>query len=238
MLDLFLTLIPISLIDSLSLLPFAVVVLAIVLSGPKPYLAATSFLLGIFISYFGAGVLIAWGLGEVIERVTTALVHWFKHPNAIDYLLSIVVGIALIVIGYRWANARRARAERRKASSGMTPAQAFGIGSGATIAGLWGALPYFAAIDQILKADVSDTETIIALALYNVVFISLGAALVLVKVFIGTRADAVFETMNRFIAVWVTGHQGARDGELSHLHGKQFADRGAYLVRLDVESAR
>ena len=62
----------------------------------------------------------------------------------------------------------------------MTPSQAWVMGAGATIAGLWGALPYFAAIDQILKADVSQVETMLALAYYNVVFIALGALLVLV----------------------------------------------------------
>ena len=202
MLEVFVALTPISLIDSLSLLPFAVVVLAVLLSGPKPYVAATSFLLGIFLSYFAAGVVIAWGLGEVIERVTAAIVHWFKNPSPLDYILSIVIGIALITVGYRWANARRARAERRQPSAGMTPPQAFGVGAGATIAGLWGALPYFAAIDQILKADLSYVEAAVALAYYNVLFISLGAALVLIKAFLGSRADAIFETVNRLIAAW------------------------------------
>ncbi len=202
MIEVILTLTPISLIDSLSLLPFAVVVLAVLLSGPKPYVAATSFLLGIFLSYFAAGVVIAWGLGAVIDRVTAALVHWFKNPSATDYILSMVIGVALIALGYRWANARRVKAEQKKASPGMTPAQAFGVGAGATIAGVWGALPYFAAIDQILKANLSYGESAIALAYYNVVFVSLGAVLIPVKAFLGPRADAMFETVNRLIAVW------------------------------------
>lgn len=184
------------------MLPFAVIVLAILLGGSKPYLAAVGFLIGIFLSYFVAGVVIALGAGDLIQRVSAALVHWFKHPNAIDYILSIVIGSALITVGYRWAVARQARAERKQPTDGMSPLKAFAVGGGATIAGLWGALPYFAGIDQILKADVSDGDAVIALAFYNVVFISLPAGLVLIRALVGSRANTLFEIVNQLIAVW------------------------------------
>ncbi len=202
MLDLLITLTTISLIDSLSMLPFAVVALAVLLTGDTPYLTATGFLLGIFVAYFASGVVIALGLGETINRVTAALVHWFKNPNALDYYLSIVIGLALIFLGYRWATARRARAEQKKPDAGAGPGKAFLLGAGAVIAGLWGALPYFAAVDQILKADLSVAEAITALAYYNVIFVSSGVLLVLSRAVFGAWADAVFEAVNRLFAVW------------------------------------
>ncbi len=202
MLELLIALTPISLIDSLSLLPFAVVVLGVLLGGPRPYLTSVGFLLGVMLSYFAAGVVIVSGLGEIIQRVTASIVHWFNNPGAIDYILGMVVGIALILLGYRWAIARRKKAERKQVSSGMTPVQAFVMGAGATIAGLWGALPYFAAIDQILKADVSYAEGVSALAYYNIVFVSFAAALVLIRALVGARADAVFDTVNRLLEIW------------------------------------
>jgi len=202
MLELLIALTPISLIDSLSLLPFAVVVLAVLLSGPKPYLASVSFLLGTTLSYFAAGILIVFGLGEFIQRATASIAHWFNNPSAIDYILSMVVGVALIILGYRWAIARRKRAQRREVSSGMTPPQAFVMGAGATIAGLWGALPYFAAIDHIMKADVSYAEGIAALAYYNIVFVSLAAALLLIRAVAGPRADGLFNAVTRLFEIW------------------------------------
>ncbi len=202
MLDLLVTLTTISLIDSLSMLPFAVVALAVLLTGSKPYLTASAFLLGIFVSYFASGVVIALGLGETINRVTAALVHWFKHPNALDYYLSIAIGLALIVLGYRWATARRARAAQKKPDATAGPGRAFLLGAGAVLAGLWGALPYFAAVDQILKADVSVAGAVGALAFYNVVFVSSGVALVLMRAFLGSRADAIFQVVNRLLATW------------------------------------
>ena len=103
MAELLITLTPISLLDSLSLLPFAVVVLSMLFRAPRPYAGVVAFLSGLFASYFASGVLIAVGLGGIIERVTTAVVYWFWHPSAIDYILSIVVGIALIVSVMKWS---------------------------------------------------------------------------------------------------------------------------------------
>ena len=202
MLDLLTTITAISLIDSLSMLPFMAMALAVLLSGRNPYATATAFLLGIFLSYFASGVVIALGLGEIINRVTAALVHWFKNPSALDYYLSIAIGLALILLGYRWATARRARAEKKKPDAGAGPGKAFLLGAGAVIAGLWGALPYFAAVDQILKADVSVAGVVGALAFYNVIFVSSGVVLVLVRVLLGTRADAVFGAIKQLFAVW------------------------------------
>ena len=202
MIPLLYALTPISLIDSLSLLPFAAVALAVLLSGPKPYVSSIGFLLGVFLSYFASGVLIVFGLGEILQRVTGAIVHWYNNPRAIDYILSMVVGVALILVGYRWAIARRKRAERRQVSSGMTPGAAFAMGAGATIAGIWGALPYFAAIDQIMKADVTYAEGVVALGYYNIVFVSLAAALVVTRATLGERANVIFDTVNRLFEVW------------------------------------
>ena len=202
MLDLLIALTTISLIDSLSMLPFAVVAMAVLLTGSKPYLKASAFLLGIFVAYFASGVVIALGLGATINRTTAALVYWFKHPSALDYYLSIAIGLALILLGYRWATARRARAEQKKPDSTAGPGQAFLLGAGAVLAGIWGALPYFAAVDTILKEDLSAPQAIAALAYYNVVFVSSGVVLVLVRAVMGDRADAVFAAVNRLFALW------------------------------------
>jgi len=202
MVDLLATLAPISLVDSLSLMPFALVVLATLLSGPRPYVASMSFLAGIATSYFAAGVLIAVGLGGVIARVTAGVAHWYKNPAAIDYVLGMLIGLALIVLGYRWATARRQRAERKSAAAGMTPAQAFLLGAGATLAGLWGALPYFAAVDQILKAGISTGQGILALAYYNAIFVAIPLGLVVARAFLGRRGDDLLATVNRLLSIW------------------------------------
>jgi len=206
MLELLITLTPIGLIDSLSLLPFAVVVLAVLLGGPRPYLTSIGFLAGTMLSYFAAGVLIVFGLGALLQQATRIVVEWWNNPRTIDYVLGMVVGAALIVLGYRWAVARRATAERRQVAAGLAPGQAFVMGAGATIAGLWGALPYFAAIDAILKADVSYVEGTLALAYYCAVFIAFAGLLVVIRAVVGARANVVVGLGNR--AIEVGGRRG------------------------------
>ena len=154
------------------------------------------------LSYFSAGVLIAVGLRSLIEQVTTYLAYWWKNPSTVDHVLGIVVGFGLITVGYRWAQARQEKAKRKKVSSEMTPTQAFWLGAGATIAGIWGALPYFAAIDLILKSDISDWEAVGVLAYYNLIFMSPLALLVLIRACAGKRADGVFDWVNRLFTVW------------------------------------
>lgn len=46
------------------------------------------------------------------------------------------------------AREERERKTVDKASEGMTPWKGFALGAAFTIAGAWGALPYFAAIDR------------------------------------------------------------------------------------------
>ena len=204
MFNLLLVLTPISLIDSTSVIPFAVVVLAVLLGGPRPYAGAAAFLLGMFLSYLAAGILIVLGLGAAINAASGFLAFWWRNPDDLDYAAGIVAGVLLVLLGYRLASARRTKGagDARAARAGMTPLQAFLFGAGSTIAGLWGALPYFAAIDQILKADVSAIYAVAALLYYNVIFALPLASLVLLRAVVGERASGLFDTVNRLFSVW------------------------------------
>ncbi len=202
MLDLLVVLTPIALVDSLSMVPFAVVALAVLLSGRQPYAASFSFMAGTVLSYFAAGLLIAFGLGGLIDSASQFIAHRFWNPETIDYVLGLLIGLALIFFGYRMAIMRQEKGKQKEVAADMSPAQAFGLGAGATIAGIWGALPYFAAIDQILKADVSDVEGVIALAFYNLMFASLLLVLILIRAVLGQRADRMFEAVNQLFTVW------------------------------------
>ena len=195
---------PISLLDSISVIPFAVVVLAVLLGGARPYLGSTTFLLGIGLSYLAAGLLIVLGLGPILDGLSERLTHWWKHPTTLDIVLGIVIGAVMVIFGYRLATARQEKGKQKMemASEGISPWQAFGLGAGSTLAGLWGALPYFAAIDQILKANLSILEAVLALGYYNLIFILPLAALVVIRAALGARAAGLFDAVNRLFSVW------------------------------------
>ena len=60
---------------------------------------------------------------------------------------------------------------------------------GLTLAGVPGALPYFGAIDQILRADLALLPSLLALLFYNLVFLLPLATIVLVRVLLPKRSE-------------------------------------------------
>ena len=79
---------------------------------------------------------------------------------------------------------------------------AFGFGAVFMLAGAWGAVPYFAAIDRILRADVSDTSGVMLLLYYNAIFVLPLIALVIARIVLGRRADAWFTRLGDFCSRW------------------------------------
>lgn len=67
---------------------------------------------------------------------------------------------------------------------------AFALGASSTVIGLPGAFPYFAAIDQILRADASTAGAVALLLFYNGVFLLPLLAIPLLRAAFGRRADA------------------------------------------------
>lgn len=201
MTDLLALLTPISLADSLSVVPMCIVPLAILLAGRQPLLGSAMFLSGVAIPYYAFGVFIALGL----DRVFGQLEEWLKkEPGTLDLILQLVIGAVVLFFGWKMVAAREERKRRAAddASEGMTPWKGFALGAGFTIAGAWGALPYFAAIDQILRADLTTTEALLALGYYNVVFISIPVVLVVLRLTLGKRASGLFDRVREVAEKW------------------------------------
>jgi hypothetical protein len=83
----------------------------------------------------------------------------------------------------------------------MTPGQAFGLGVALNLAGMWGAVPYFAGIAKILSADPGPVGSVAAVAWYNLVFMAPLLVFVLLRVILGDRAEKIFQAVARFFTV-------------------------------------
>ncbi len=68
--------------------------------------------------------------------------------------------------------------------------------------GVAGAFPYFGAIDQILRADLTDTGNLVALASYNLAFILPLASPVFIQVLFPDRSQRIFEALTRWAERW------------------------------------
>jgi cytochrome c biogenesis protein CcdA len=195
MLDLLAYLAPIVIVDALNPVLAAAVIFA--LGTPRPYRGALWVLLGWFATYFTAGI----GLAAGLERITGTL----ASPRPIDFVIQTPIALGLIWLAYKSAR----DSERSKAAAHLPPRGASshtlgafsGLLLGATInvVGLPFAIPYFAAIDQMLKVDLSVSEAIFVLAIYNLAYMLPFAALALLRFIYSDRADALFERINAWM---------------------------------------
>ena len=201
MLELLLVLTPIGLLDSTSIVPLCILPLVMLLAGPQPLLRAFAFIFGIFATYVACGLLILLGLQSLLDEISAYAVRLWQEPETEELILQILLGGVLCLFGWRIAKGGKARAEKPVAS-GMTAPQALLAGAVLTIVGLPGAVPYFAAIDLTLRAELAFGQQVAALGFYNLVFVLPLAAIVVVRLVLGERSRSLLDRIKRFFDTW------------------------------------
>ena len=202
--QLLLVLSPIALFDSTSITPLCIVPLMILLGGPKPLRRSFAFLAGISITYLICSLLVLFGLQSVFTPLSEFLNERLKNPQTIDLLLQIAIGLAMLCFGSRMADARESEDDRGLAEK-VTTAQAFTGGASLTLIGMPGAFPLFAAVDQILRAEPSNAEKVLAMVAYNGIFIAPLCGIVLLRVGLGEKGEPLVQRIRDFVGTW--GHR-------------------------------
>lgn len=192
---------PIALINSVSTLPSGLAGVAASLGAEKPFLTASAFIAGKFVPRFAFGLLLAIGLDYAFDGLRVRAREAWQDPATLVVLLQLVIGAVMVVFGYHLSRASRQRPDHASATP-LTPASAFSIAAGMAVVGLPGAVLYFAAIDQILRAELPALGIINAVLFYNVVYLSPLMLIVLSRRLFGTRADPLFEAVAKFLERW------------------------------------
>lgn len=158
--------------------------------GDRPVVNSSAILLGHTLAYFAAGILIALAL----ERVT----HRLANPQSIDFVVALLVGLLLVLVAVLSARKKPdgARAEPSKA---LTPPKAFAVGAVVNFVGIPFALPYLAALDQILKADLTVTQAVLMVAAYNLLYALPFAAIPVLTVMLGARSRDILKRINAMV---------------------------------------
>lgn len=195
--SLLLVLLPIALIDSIA--PFRFIPLMVFLGGKRPLISAVAFIGGISASYLVVGILALVGLDKSIDELNEAFVTWYNNPQTIDYVITLIVGLGLIIFARRMGHVVK-KVDSSTPTKGLLPSKIFLMGVLLTIGGIFGMLPYFAAIGQILKANLGDVPMVLMLLYYNVIFILPLVALVIIRVVLRDRSERIFDAINRFLA--------------------------------------
>jgi cytochrome c biogenesis protein CcdA len=162
------------------------------LGSRRPILNACGLILSFFITYLLAGLAIAATLESIMDL--------FHIPAKMDYVLELIIAAALLYFAAKQYKEGNQHLERKLTmDKGMTLAGAVGMGVQINIVGLPFAVPYLAAIDQVLKADLSSAGIVFVLFLYNLFYVLPFAALILLRLFYKTESDNIFECINSWM---------------------------------------
>lgn len=187
--DLLTSLFPLLVIDVINPVLFALLVVAA--GTDRPVVNSSAFLAGHTAAYFVAGIVIALGLEKISARLS--------NPKPVDFAIELALGLLCL-----WAalGAKDGKASEERSPEGdLTPTVCFGYGAIVNFIGVPFALPYLAAIDQILKANLSAESSLAVLATYNI-----GYALpfALVPVLIAVTGDACRPVLEKINTALVT----------------------------------
>ncbi len=181
-------LLPIVLIDMVNPILLAGVIYG--LGSTHPFINGTAILISFFMTYLFSGVLFAMGLDFVMEM--------YHLPPIYDYVLELIVAALLFIFAWKIYHAPKAHPEENLIhSKTMTLGESLFVGLQINLIGLPFALPYFAAIDQMLKADIHAMQLFNVLLLYNIIYILPFSLLIFVRWCCKKNSNRIFQTANR-----------------------------------------
>jgi cytochrome c biogenesis protein CcdA len=181
------SLVPILLTDIVNPVLFAFMVYAV--STDRPIANSSALLLGHTVAYFIVGIVLAAGLEQVIDRL--------KNPQRIDYFIESAIAVGLLWIAFRSRNDTGKRPDESAPKLGIV--SSFSYGAVVNFVGIPFALPYFAALGQILKADFSTSQAVSALAVYNLAYAVPFCAVPILRAVLGERSQPLLDRMNLFL---------------------------------------
>jgi len=151
------TILPILLIDVLN--PILLALLIFAAGTPRPVANSAAMLLGHTGAYFFAGYLLSFGVTAISERLA--------NPQSIDYAISALLGLYCI---YTALSPDKPSAQADEPDWQLTPLKCLYFGGVISAIGISFAIPYMGAIDQILKANLSLTESFALLGIYKLCY--------------------------------------------------------------------
>lgn len=163
------------------------------LSTPKPIARSTAFIAGVCVTYWAAGLAVVLGAKQLTISFPTL-------PNSLTYLLQLVIGVVLLVVG--WKLAPSSGSQKLNQPVRLTIVQAFLFGGAATLWDLPTALPYLAAIERIVQSRLDIFTTASVLALYNVIFVLPLMILLGIRLFLAEKSNTLIHAINRSMQQW------------------------------------
>jgi cytochrome c biogenesis protein CcdA len=191
----------IALVNSVLFLPTGITGIAASFATKKPFLTAIAFVAGKFTPHFLFGLLIAVGLDSAFDALKLRAKDAWQSPDNWLVAAQLIIGVAMIVVAILVSRGSKDPASP-KSTKPVTPLGAFSVSAGMTLVGLPGALLYFAAIDQVLRANLTSPGVVVAILYYNLVLVSPLLLVILLRRLLGGMVDPLFAAISRFFERW------------------------------------
>ena len=191
-------LLPIALVDSLSMTPLGLVALTSILAGPRRYATAFGLLSGLFFSYLIMALAFLFGLSAFLAQANAWVGHRWQNPEPADFGVEILIGLILVVFGWPIAAKRKKKSGGKELPAAATPGSAFSFGCVLTVVGFPGAVPYFAAAEQITRANLPVPGMVVAVITYILIYLLPLVLLVILHRWLGQRLDGFMQACQRF----------------------------------------
>ena len=183
----FAILFPILLSDVLNPVLFTFMIFAA--GSKRPVVTSSAMLLGHTFSYMTCGVILAL----TIEKLSARL----ANPQTIDFVIEFVIACALFWVLLRTRNYKGKRPDEQTPE--FTVAKAFTFGAVVNLIGIPFAVPYFAAIDQLLKSGLDTGGTVTGLVIYNIAYALPFALIPVLTAIMGDRSKPILARVNAFM---------------------------------------
>ena len=178
---------PILLSDVLNPVLFTFMVYAA--GSKRPVATSGAMLLGHTVAYMTSGVILAYSIEKLSVRLA--------NPQTIDFVIELVIAIALL-----WL-VLRTRKDKGKRPDEQTPEftvwKAFGFGAVVNLIGIPFAVPYFAAIDQLLKSGLDTIGVVTGLVIYNGAYALPFLLIPLLTAIMGEGSKPILARVNGFM---------------------------------------
>jgi cytochrome c biogenesis protein CcdA len=177
-------LLPILLTDIVNPVLFAFLVYAASMN--RPILLSSSMLLGHTMAYFSAGVVLALFMEKITDYLST--------PHTIDFIIQLILGAVLVWLAFQ---ARKDPGKRPDENAPqLTVFSAFTFGAMVNFIGIPFAVPYFAAIDQVLQTDFTAMQVVAVLLGYNLIYAIPFAIVPFLSAIMGKNAQPLLARVN------------------------------------------
>lgn len=177
-------LLPILLSDVLNPVLFTFMIYAA--GSKRPVATSSAMLLGHTTAYMTCGVILAYGLEQMSNRLA--------NPQTIDFVIEFVIAGLLLWLVFR---TRKDKGDRpNEQTPDFTVWQAFSFGALVNLIGIPFAVPYFAAIDQLLKSGLDTPGMVTALVMYNAAYAVPFLLIPILTAVMGDRSKPILAKVN------------------------------------------